>query len=351
MGRFVFQGLAWYFGDRLKYVCDNNEVAFGGKNYKGRKVLSVDELAEIQETCIVLIAASEKYSGNIAHQLKGKGIKNIRLLNGDPVTRFMDVCFAKYAYEMLPKVWQILEDEISKALILERLCEIFYHIDLPTHAYTSVPQALIPLELEVSKIPMIRFYNGQQYFPKDLDLHLTTKECLVDGGAYIGDTIDSFIKVVSNEFEKIYAFEIESGNYEKCRLRYEGDNRIEVVPYGLSDSEKEVFLSEGDNNQNYRASSRGKRISKVVPLDSYLEKKKVSFIKMDIEGEELAALEGSRNIIEKQHPTLAICAYHKASDIFDIPLWIKQVCPEYKIYLRHHSKGSLFETVCYGIYT
>ena len=348
MGRFAFQGLQWYFGDSLKYVCDNNISVFGGQSYKGKRVLSVDELVEIQEKCVVLIAASEKYAYDIARQLKDKGIKNIRIFNGDPVTRFMDVCFAKYAYNMLPKVWQILEDDLSKALLLERLSEIFYHLELPIHSYVSTPQVLIPPELKVSKIPLGDFFEPKQYFPEDI-IHLTEKECFVDGGAYTGDTVASFVELVGNKFEKIYAFELEPNNYKKCKENLQGDDRIEVFPYGISDSEKEVFISLGKSDLTHRISSKGDNLARTVSLDKVLEKRRVTFIAMDIEGEELKALEGAKGIISGQKPTLAISAYHKASDIFDIPLWIKAMSADYKIYFRHHGNACLFDTVCYGI--
>lgn len=348
IGRFAFQGLQWYFEDRLKYVSDNNPEAFQGQTYKGRKVLTVKELVEIQESCVVLIAASEKYSYEIAQQLKEQGIKNIRIFNGDPVARFMDVCFAKYSCKMLPKVWEILSDDISKELLLERLCEIFFHLELPTHSYTSTPQSFIPSELKVSKIPLGDFYTKQHYFPEDI-VHLSEDECMVDGGAYIGDTIESFIGVTHNRFEKIYAFEVEPNNYAKCKKCFEKDDRIEVFPYGISDREKEVLISINDRDEEHRISSKGDVASKAVAMDELLSGKKVTFIKMDIEGEEMAALEGGREIIETQKPVLAISAYHKASDIFDIPLWIKSVCADYKIYFRHHGYQCLFDTVCYGI--
>lgn len=349
IGRFAFQGLQWYFEDRLKYVCDNDISNFPDRIYKGKQVLSVDELAEKNEHCMVIIATSEKYSYNIADQLKGIGVENIRIFNGDPITRFMDTCFAKYAYKMLPEVWGILSDDISKELLIERLSEIFYYIGLPMHSYVTTPQTFIPPELRTSISPLCDFYNKKQYFPEDI-VQLSENECFVDGGAYIGDTINSFISATNNRFEKIYAFEVEPNNYEKCKTVHGSDRRIEIYPYGISDETKEVYVSLGKSTLGqHRISTNGDIISKAVSIDEILKNRRVTFIKMDIEGEELEALEGGKNTILTQKPTLAISAYHKASDIFDIPLWIKKINSEYKIYFRHHGDRCLYDTVCYGI--
>ena len=69
---------------------------------------------------------------------------------------------------------------------------------------------------------------------------------------------------------------------------------------------------------------------------------------MDIEGSELKAIIGAREIIKKFHPTLAISVYHKPEDIVEIPQLIMDINPNYKFSLRHYSIGD-FDTVLYAI--
>ena len=87
----------------------------------------------------------------------------------------------------------------------------------------------------------------------------------------------------------------------------------------------------------------------MIKLDSLLRHEKVSFIKMDIEGSELEALKGAQTIIKEQRPKMAICVYHKIEDLWKIPLFLHKINPEYKIYIRHHAKFWVSETVCYAI--
>ena len=83
-------------------------------------------------------------------------------------------------------------------------------------------------------------------------------------------------------------------------------------------------------------------------MDDCLEGKRVTYIKMDIEGEEYEALEGAKKVITEQKPKLAVCIYHKAFDIFKLPRLILEMNPEYLFYLRHYSfEGG--ETVLYAV--
>lgn len=74
----------------------------------------------------------------------------------------------------------------------------------------------------------------------------------------------------------------------------------------------------------------------------------MTFIKMDIEGAELAALKGAKNTIKMYKPKLAICVYHNPLDIIEIPKLIKEIEPSYKLYLRHYSKF-YSDTILYAI--
>lgn len=88
----------------------------------------------------------------------------------------------------------------------------------------------------------------------------------------------------------------------------------------------------------------------VTSIDEYVEENNicnVDFIKMDVEGAEIEALKGAENTIKHFSPQLAISIYHKPEHLFEIPLLIKTLLPEYKLYISHKYPG-ICETVCFA---
>ena len=85
----------------------------------------------------------------------------------------------------------------------------------------------------------------------------------------------------------------------------------------------------------------------VYALDDYFREQRISFIKADIESYELDMLHGAESVIKRDKPLLAVCHHHSASDMFMVPLFIREICKDYKLKMRHH-KYSLMETVLYA---
>ena len=118
---------------------------------------------------------------------------------------------------------------------------------------------------------------------------------------------------------------------------------------------REICRLNGGEWEGYDVVFVAKRRILDVPYDTVqraycdlLGGRKVTFLKMDIEGSELAALRGAERIIREQRPKLAICVYHKPEDMWEIPSFILSCHPDYKLYLRHHSMLA-DETVLYAV--
>ena len=82
---------------------------------------------------------------------------------------------------------------------------------------------------------------------------------------------------------------------------------------------------------------------KTMIENDYLEGRRVSFIKMDVEGAEMDVLKGMKYTIQRYKPKMAVCIYHKYQDIYDITAFLKALVPNYKFYFRHYNSN---ETEC-----
>ena len=69
---------------------------------------------------------------------------------------------------------------------------------------------------------------------------------------------------------------------------------------------------------------------------------------MNIEGAELEALRGAASTIRRFLPKLAIAAYHRPSDLWEIAKVVDEIAPGYNMYLRQHC-GGVVETVLYAM--
>ena len=74
----------------------------------------------------------------------------------------------------------------------------------------------------------------------------------------------------------------------------------------------------------------------------------VDFIKLDVEGAEIAALRGGAELILRSRPILAVSLYHRPEDVWEIPELLMDMCTHYRFYLRQHLFNS-FESVLYAI--
>lgn len=186
----------------------------------------------------------------------------------------------------------------------------------------------------------------RQYFPEDI-LKFEDGEVFVDGGCYDFETSKKLMEYC--KVKKIFAFEPDRFNIEKIKdgMYKCACEDVVLVKKGLWDKTETLFFSaSGDIMSHVVNTEEGSEIIEAVALDEIIHEK-VTFIKMDIEGAEMKALEGAKNLIVNYKPKLAICIYHRPEDTIDIPTYIKELVPEYRLYIRHYS-FSPAETVLYA---
>ncbi|SFO07003.1 methyltransferase, FkbM family [Pseudobutyrivibrio sp. UC1225] len=173
----------------------------------------------------------------------------------------------------------------------------------------------------------------------------------VDAGANNGDTIVGFKKWCNDKFEKIMAFEPNRITYENLVDNTKNDQRVEAYNYALWDKKETLRFSLNGAGSRVICDSNmcsGEIDSAfAVTLDSMLDKERITFIKMDIEGSELHALMGARKTIIRNKPNLAICVYHKPIDFIEIASYLLVLNPDYKINYRNYFSNT-YETILYA---
>ncbi len=187
-----------------------------------------------------------------------------------------------------------------------------------------------------------------QYFGPEF-IKYEDKEVFIDAGSYdLGSAIHfrNYCKTV----KKVYAFEPDPQSYKNCLCNKDKYHFTEakIIPFGTW-SEKKTLRFKAEKATCSCVSENGENHIDVVTIDETIdENDRVTFIKMDVEGAELESLKGAKHIICRDKPKLAICIYHKPEDMTEIPLYIKSLVPEYKIYVRHHCNSD-GETVLYAV--
>lgn len=191
--------------------------------------------------------------------------------------------------------------------------------------------------------------NENQYFDESV-IDLEDGEVFIDCGAYIGDSITGFesnMNVRGKRKKKIIAFEPDEGNFGNlCKNVH--DDSIVLINKGIWIKPDTLLFNIESNGNSHEISTLGTEEVEVESIDHLMQNEKVTFIKMDIEGAELDALKGAKKTIQRDHPKLAICVYHKKEDLLEIPQYIVNLYSDYKLYLRAY-EDSATELVLYAV--
>ncbi len=232
-----------------------------------------------------------------------------------------DIDYALLNKERLEKAYNLLADEASKKVFR----------DIVHYKLTGKIDFLFGCETDKSEAYKL--------------LNLKNDEIYLDLGAYNGDTVAEFLGEVKS-YKKIIAVEPDAKNYRK--LKNNTENIENICLYNAAVAQKNgtaLFNMRGGRN-----SSLGEGVEiKAIGIDDEFSEEIISYIKMDVEGNEIPAIMGAERTLKKYSPRLNIAAYHKNADIFDIPILINSINPEYKIYLRHHPYIPAWDTNYYCV--
>ena len=323
-GEYFLKLLKEDYGIEPAAICDTYKA---GQEFFGYKLYTAEEIKEKFNNAKIAITSLNYYfeiKKYLLSLFSEQSIINISIYK-DAV---MDKGFIKKNKNEINEVFNMLADEKSK------------------ETYVNIIKGRLTADNYWGESSFV----DSQYFCNDL-ISLSDSESFVDAGAYVGDTLDFFIKLTNNKFKNIYCFEPGSDNFKRLMLtkeKYNKDERIKLFKAGLFEYNGKIGFEDDSVSSRNSINLDSSNSIEVVALDKVINDE-VTFIKMDIEGAELEALKGATNLIKTQKPKLAICIYHKNEHFIEIPKFIKSLRDDYKLYIRHHSNSSFLETVLYAL--
>ena len=287
-----------------------------GHLYRGKRVISYSEACEKYGNEFIIVLSFGTHLDDVMKRIYELDKKHELYAPDVPVCKgelFSEVFFEAHKKELLDARSSLFDekskeifDDIVRFKLTGKLCYL-----------KSTEESEFQVNKEVLKCENYNIY--------------------ADLGAYNGDTVRSYLEFCPN-LKKIHAFEPDLRNYKKLSAYAETEERAKVYAYNYASYDKDEaveFISSGNRNssKNGTNSFKSKTVSiEARRLDSVIDR--ADFIKYDVEGAEYEAIIGSEKIIKRHMPDLLVSMYHRSEDMYTLPLLLKELSPEYKLYLR-----------------
>lgn len=353
--------------DELARARRDGIVIFGSGNFARALKVALDQLGAVVKAFVVSQGEQTTLDGvpvlPIADAIQENGCRNIwiGIFNHQPNANYLklsNLC-QSLGFEHILGITQYFE------LVASQLGWRFWlsdRSDYAAHA-SELQAAFEQLEDDESK----RLFADTLTFRLGKSMHVSGTPCsdvhyfpdfitqatqaraqplaMIDGGAYDGDTIATAL--VHLPLTCAYAFEPDPSNFRALAQRAKHlPMPVMCVPCGLSSTAQTLRFATGQGEASAISADSGETIQ-VVSIDECLPTARVDFLKLDVEGHEMEALQGAIQCIQRHRPVLAIAGYHRASDFWRIPKFIGNLNLGYRIRLRIHTENS-FDAVFYA---
>ena len=164
---------------------------------------------------------------------------------------------------------------------------------------------------------------------------------IVDCGAFIGDTFPDFIAATGGDC-RIHALEAFAPNFSRLTAAIARDGLEKIVETrqiavarvpGFIAISGDDSIADGCARLQPAAASSQDRVA-ADTLDN-LFAGPVDYLKMDIEGADLDALEGGYGMLKRCRPVVAVAAYHTPDHIVEIAQFLHRTLAPCRIYAAH----------------
>lgn len=212
------------------------------------------------------------------------------------------------------------------------------------------------LGLPEEPLPELLLHSGLKYIHKEARALIRGK-AIIDGGAYIGDTA----KLFCDHYDPccVYAIEPEQSAFDTLSglvAQWHLADRIVPLRHILGEKPGQKTLwGTGVGASVIKKIGGGGLASDVVEMtsvDAIVAAQKipaVGMIKLDIEGNELAAVRGAIDTIRRDRPLLLISIYHTAQDFFEVKPLIQELNLDYRFIVRKITDDLMKELILIGL--
>ena len=225
--------------------------------------------------------------------------------------------------DMIEKAFSVMESERAKATFL-KLLEFRMLTD----------------RVDIPISPEKGMYFEYDFFQRKDD------EVFIDCGACGGSSLSEFLEINHHCFKAYYGIEPDPTNFDKlekfisCLSESDrGKMKIYNAAAYAHNKGTNFFILNGPGS--FQAENGTDKV-KTIKIDDILNKEAATYIKMNIEGSEVSALRGAEYTIRNYYPRMAIMGYHKTSDLWKVPLLIKEYYGDYHLELRSYMSNVAF---------
>lgn len=173
-------------------------------------------------------------------------------------------------------------------------------------------------------------------------------EHVLDGGAFDGDSYRAFVDHFGMQPERWDFVEPDPVTFQRLMEATSGQgNNMGWHRVALGAASGRVpFNTTGTPDS---AVGLGRDSVHQITIDAmYHGAQRVTYIKLDIEGSERAALTGAWKTIARDRPVLGVCVYHRPTDLWTLPALIQEHVEDYRFYLRAHGAEG-WDVICYAV--
>ncbi len=288
--------------------------------FQGLPVYELNELVEKHSSFSVIIGHSD-YE---------EGVKRLEdIPNIDNVYFITSLCYE--IYHLITDEFMKKEEEVMNYIFAD------LHDDYSKECLRSYFEARIN---DNAKYMFPYYKKGTTYWINDI-FELTYDELLLDVGACVGDAIQTFVRSVSGRYKGIIAVEPDGQNFSKLQANMikRGVDNIIFRQECLYNQDGYVYF-EGEKERGGICKDTGRgRSCSATTIDSLCRKlgveQSLSIIKINFPFSVPEILFGARGTLQSIRPKIIIRAGFDERVLLASYRVIKEINPEYRIYLRY----------------